>query len=64
VQVADFYGVALALCGIIIATEGQKGIPWVLGVCILGSPVACAYMIFKLLQGNIALNGSGYERQI
>jgi hypothetical protein len=64
-QVADFYGVTLALSGIVVATEGLKGLWWVLGFCTLGSPVACAYIIYKVQRASIVLQAhGGYERQI
>jgi hypothetical protein len=57
-QVADFYGVAAALVAIVIATEGLPcGLLWSLGICILGSPVACGYLAWKLYKGSIALQG-------
>ena len=45
--VADYYGVALPLCAIILATEDSVfvGIAWSAGVLLLGSAVACAYVV-------------------
>jgi hypothetical protein len=60
-QVVDFYGVAIPLAGIMIATEGKLGFVWALGVLLLGSAVACAYVAFKLFtKGNITLGGPAY----
>mmetsp|Transcript_45289 Transcript_45289/g.107771 ORF Transcript_45289/g.107771 Transcript_45289/m.107771 type:complete len:157 (-) Transcript_45289:181-651(-) len=48
--IGDYYVVAFCLSGIIIATEGlAKGIAWALAINLLGSPFACAYLIYKLL---------------
>jgi hypothetical protein len=72
-QVVDYYGVALCLCGIIVATDMKSvretgesegcgisaaSIVWCLGVLILGSPVACVYMIWRISKGSIALQGN------
>ena len=61
-QVADFYGVAIPFAAIIIATEGlARGAGWAVGTCLLGSPVACGYLAWKLTSGSIALRGfDGY----
>ena len=39
--VIDYYGACLCFCGVILGTEENwiKGILWVLGCCLLGSPV-------------------------
>jgi hypothetical protein len=62
-QVIDFYGVAIPLAGVIIATEGRPGFAWAAGVLLQGSPVACAYIAWRLTKGSIALQGSaeGYS---
>jgi hypothetical protein len=38
--------------GVQVALEGKTGFVWGLGLCILGSPVACAYLAWKVHQGN------------
>lgn len=48
---------------VILATEGlARGAGWAVGTCLLGSPVACVYLAWKLMQGgSIALRGAdGY----
>ena len=58
-QVADFYGVAIPLAAVVIATEGLKiGSIWAAGMLFIGSPVACAYVAWRLTKGSIALRGS------
>ena len=55
--IADYYGAALALCGIIVASETRRdGILWSLGVLLLGCPFACFYLISRLLRtGTLSL---------
>ena len=51
--VGDYYLVVASLSSIVIATEGWMfGIIWVLGMCLLGSPVACFYIVFKVFKGS------------
>ena len=51
--VGDYYLVVASLSAIVIATENWiLGIMWVLGMCLLGSPVACLYIAFKVLKGS------------
>ena len=49
--VLDYYGAAFALSGIAL-TENVlwEGIAWSLGFCILGSPICCAYMLYRTLK--------------
>lgn len=49
--VADYYGAALPLCGVIVATSPTlaEGLTWSMGVLVLGSPVACAWAARRLL---------------
>ena len=47
--VGDYYGAALCLCGFIVATEPTaSAMAWSLGCLLLGSPVCCAYMLYRL----------------
>ena len=47
--VADYYGAALCLCGFIVATEPTgSAFAWSLGCLLLGSPVCCLYMLYRL----------------
>jgi hypothetical protein len=57
--VGDYYTVAACLCGVIISTDGtQLGVAWSLAVCLLGSPFACAWIVWRLRShGNLALVG-------
>jgi hypothetical protein len=46
--VVDYYGSTFCLCSIAILNEsGITGILWSLGFCLLGSPVCCAYVIYR-----------------
>ena len=51
--VVDFYGLALPFSALILAAESNQlvGIAWVLGVLLLGSPVACVWMARCKLRG-------------
>ena len=47
--VLDYYGAALPLCGIAVASEpGMSGWLWSLGFCLGGSPFCCAYVVLRL----------------
>mmetsp|Transcript_10106 Transcript_10106/g.21424 ORF Transcript_10106/g.21424 Transcript_10106/m.21424 type:complete len:150 (-) Transcript_10106:1021-1470(-) len=48
--VIDYYGACLCFCGVILGTEETwiKGVLWVLGCCLLGSPVCCLWMVLHL----------------
>ena len=47
--VGDYYGSALCLCGFIVATEpAAQAAAWSLGCLLLGSPVCCLYMLYRL----------------
>ena len=49
--VVDYYGAALALCGIILASEKRRvGILWSLGCLLLGTPFCCFYDTSRLLR--------------
>ena len=49
--VVDYYGAALALCGIILASEKRRvGILWSLGCLLLGTPFCCFYVTSRLLR--------------
>lgn len=47
--VADYYVLAASLSSIIVATEGWIfGALWVLAICMIGSPVSCFYIVYKI----------------
>ena len=47
--VGDYYGSALCLRGFIVATEpAAQAAAWSLGCLLLGSPVCCLYMLYRL----------------
>ena len=49
--VVDYYGAALALCGVIVASESRRdGILWSLGCLLLGTPFCCFYVATRLLR--------------
>jgi len=50
--VVDYYGAALALCGIIVASETNRvvGIAWSAGCLFLGTPFCCLYVATRLLR--------------
>ena len=51
--VADYYLVVASLSSIILATENWTlGILWVLGICLLGSPFACFYIVYHIVKGS------------
>lgn len=43
----------MVLCfgGVVVATEGAWGLLWVAGNATIGSPVACVYMLQRLIRG-------------
>ena len=51
--VADYYGAALALCGVIIATEQRMlmKVLWSCGCLFLGTPFCCFWVAARLLKG-------------
>jgi len=53
--VTDFYGASLCLCGIALATDGLRALPWVVGFLLIGSPVACAWTLWKAATGTLRL---------
>lgn len=56
--VLDYYGAALCLSAIAIASEGCVfGTFWALGFCVLGSPVCCCYIAHRLWCKGIVLGG-------
>lgn len=49
--VADYYGAALALSGVIVASEPPwQAALWVGGCCLLGTPACCAYVVTRLFR--------------
>lgn len=48
--VVDYYGASLALAGIALVEEGlYHGLWWSLGFLLLGSPVCCVYMVYRIV---------------
>ena len=49
--VLDYYGAALPLCGIAIASarDSYSGYLWAAGFCLGGSPFCCAYVALRLI---------------
>ena len=51
--VVDYHVIAICMSAITIGTEGWKyGGLWALGLNIIGSPIACFYVIYKLQKGS------------
>jgi len=50
--VLDYYGGVLPLCGIVLASEGNRivALAWVVAILLLGSPFACAWVVWRLLK--------------
>ena len=49
--VADYYGAAFCLCGIILASEPPvPGVLWVFACCLLGTPGCCGYVFSRLFR--------------
>ena len=50
--VVDYYGAALALCGVIVSSEPKLsvGLAWSAGCCFLGTPFCCLYVAVRLLR--------------
>lgn len=50
-SVVDFYGSTLCFAGVVISSEDtwRSGILWVLGFCLLGSPVCCLWVVIRLV---------------
>ena len=49
--VVDYYGSTLCLCGVVLGTADRwwaDGIAWALGCCLLGSPVACLWVLYQV----------------
>ena len=61
--VADYYGAALVVCGVIFASERPPvAVGWSLGCLLLGTPACCAWTISRLLRyGTLRLVGGGKE---
>lgn len=61
--VVDYYGSTLCLCGIIWATSTSwtSRLAWIVGCCLLGSPVCCAWILYQMLvkQRDLALADNG-----
>ena len=52
-SVVDFYGACLCFCGVVLSSEASwsRGLAWVAGFCLLGSPVCCAWVLIWLVRG-------------
>ena len=51
--VVDYHVIAMSMSAITIRTEGWKyGGLWALGLNMIGSPIACFYIIYKLQRGS------------
>ena len=47
--VLDYYGAALALSGVAFSEQRFRvAFAWFLGFCLLGSPMCCAYMVYRV----------------
>lgn len=48
--IVDYYGACLCFCGVVLSSEQSWliGIAWVVGCCLLGSPVCCAWILCRL----------------
>lgn len=54
--VLDYYGVAFCLAVIVVGSEDMPyGVLWSLGFCLLGSPIACLYIVYRLYYKGISL---------
>jgi len=51
--IVDYYGACLCFCGVVLSSEQSWliGIAWVIGCCLLGSPVCCAWVLCRLWRG-------------
>lgn len=56
--VVDYYGAALCLCGIVVASEPPlKAALWTMGICCGGTPFCCMYVINRMLRrGSLRLS--------
>eukprot|EP00550_Attheya_septentrionalis_P002916 CAMPEP_0198301558 /NCGR_PEP_ID=MMETSP1449-20131203/52076_1 /TAXON_ID=420275 /ORGANISM="Attheya septentrionalis, Strain CCMP2084" /LENGTH=117 /DNA_ID=CAMNT_0044003669 /DNA_START=196 /DNA_END=549 /DNA_ORIENTATION=+ len=52
--VVDYYGACLCFCGVVLSSEPKwhVGVAWTLGCCLLGSPICCIWVLWKLWNGN------------
>ena len=59
----DYEGAALCLGIIAISSESNIfiGILWSFGFCLLGSPVCCAYIVYRCLFKSIVLSDTDYR---
>ena len=48
--VVDYYGAAVPLCALVLASENSRIVAgaWIVAILLLGSPFACAWMIWRL----------------
>lgn len=55
--IIDYYGAVASLSVIVYFSEQNKilAILWVLGFCLLGSPICCCYIIYRLKYKTIKL---------
>lgn len=59
--ILDYEMSAICLGAIAIFSEGIFGILWTLGFCLLGSPICCAYVVYRLLFKSLALMDDDYR---
>jgi len=51
--VGDYYVVVISFSSFILATESWlHSILWVAGICLLGSPISCIYIVFRICKGS------------
>jgi hypothetical protein len=48
--VIDYYGACFCFCGVVLSTEvsWSRGLAWIAGFCLLGSPVCCVWVLIWL----------------
>eukprot|EP01041_Mallomonas_annulata_P012418 gene12418-26120_t len=60
--VLDYYGAALSLAAVAIFSEPPIfAILWTLGFCLLGSPICCAYVVYRIYSKSLVLRESEYD---
>lgn len=58
--VIDYYGVVAALSLITLLAEPfPYGLIWVIGYCLLGSPICCFYIVFRIATKSVVLREAG-----
>mmetsp|Transcript_20274 Transcript_20274/g.25068 ORF Transcript_20274/g.25068 Transcript_20274/m.25068 type:complete len:123 (+) Transcript_20274:291-659(+) len=68
--VVDYYGACLCLCGVVISSEESRilGVAWVTGMCVLGSPVCCLWVLLRLVGkhggGSLRIEGRCHQEHM